>query len=133
RPVSASNVTGPTNSRAARVSTTSTVAPSSVRSRASCAALYAAIPPATPRMTRRPCQGRRGASAPGIGWLRALAAPLDEPELDVPGGERFERARRQLLLQAGGHRVPRQRVQLARVLGRDQHTQVLAPRVARGL
>ena len=51
RPESASKVGAPTNSRALGVGTTVTVCPISRRRRMTWAALYAAIPPATPRTT----------------------------------------------------------------------------------
>src|SRR5580704_6719941 len=49
RPVRALNVRGRTNSSAARVMITLTVKPRVMRARASSAALYAAMPPPTPR------------------------------------------------------------------------------------
>src|ERR1700730_14962449 len=51
RPLSAANVRGLTNSVAPAVITTSTAKPRWIRPRQSSAALYAAMPPATPRTT----------------------------------------------------------------------------------
>src|SRR6478672_9254842 len=51
-PDSAAHVGAPTNSSAAAVGTTVTSCPDSVRRRSSSQALYAAMPPATPRTTR---------------------------------------------------------------------------------
>src|SRR5690606_15293721 len=60
-------------------------------------------------------------------------ATLEQPELDVPRDQRLERPSRELLLEPRRDRLTRERVQLARVTGRDQHAQVLAPRVLRHL
>src|SRR5262245_50867223 len=97
------------------------------------------MPPATPNTTRRPCQGRRGtlvelrgvpASVGSGSWGTSrnhdAAAPLDQAEVDVLGQQGFQRTSGQLLFQAGRHRVLGQGIQLARVAGRDQYTQVLA-------
>src|SRR5512141_316526 len=51
RPVRAANVRGRTNSSAERVITTCTANPRSISARESSAALYAAMPPPTPRAT----------------------------------------------------------------------------------
>src|SRR5215475_6148057 len=61
-PLSAANVRGVTNSRAARVITTCTVCPASCRRRTSSADLYAATPPVTPRVMRM--DGSHGLLAP---------------------------------------------------------------------
>ena len=68
RPVSPSNVAGPTISAAAAVRTACTVAPALRSPRASDAALYAAMPPDTPSRTWRPSSGRELTTS-GVGRL----------------------------------------------------------------
>jgi hypothetical protein len=57
RPLRAWNVSAPTNSVARAVMQTCTVAPALMSRRTSSAALYAAMPPATPTTTRLPASG----------------------------------------------------------------------------
>src|SRR5690606_5896274 len=120
-PESASQVAAPTNRSAAAVGTTVTRWPASVSSRSSSAALYAAIPPATPRSTRATrdrglAVGRRGRQQAGV---------------DLPHGDR-----QRLLLRGGLHQRPdvlQQAlaelavvgVDLACPLGREDHQRVL--------
>ena len=96
RPVTPSNARGATNRRAAPVSTTSTVAPQSVRSRAIWIDLYEAIPPHTPRTTRLPSHGRPGSNASAA---RSPAAPGSRASLAGPPGDtaRYSVSRRRRL------------------------------------
>src|SRR3954465_1533550 len=67
RPVSPEKVAAPTNSRAARVSTTSTNAPSFCSARTSNTALYAATLPLTQTVIRLPMKRCGALDGPGGG------------------------------------------------------------------
>src|SRR3981189_1611820 len=64
---SAEKVTAPTKRWASSVSTGTTCAPASTRRRHSSAALYAAMPPVTPRTTRRPRKDGRSERSGDVG------------------------------------------------------------------
>src|SRR5262249_36857033 len=118
RRVTASNVTAPTNSVAPRERTTSTTAPRRVSSRASRTDLYAAIPPVTPRTTRRPCH------TSGLG-----AASTELAELQVTAGQLLHRKRGQLLHAFGllepGNRVGWKLIEIPCEPCSDEHAAVL--------
>src|SRR5690606_11603253 len=81
--------------------------------------------------TRRPFQGARGTRVTGGTTDRSPASvlappPLHQAELDLAGGQRLQRPRRELLLLTEGHGLPGQRVELPGVLRRHQHSEVLA-------
>ncbi len=71
-PERAAQVASPTKCRDAAVGTTRTSCPDSVNRRSSSHALYAAMPPLTPRTTL----GRRSGPLPTAGPVRGAAAPL---------------------------------------------------------
>src|SRR5690606_32191724 len=124
RPVIPSKVAAPTNSRAPAVMTTSTVAPAVTRPRATSAALYAAMPPETPRTTRRPVSTALESST-GRSGLVALDLALHEVERVLPlelGGL----GRHDLAL---GDLLEGDRQRLVRV-GHDQRRDVLAEALA---
>src|SRR5438105_10659214 len=91
--------------------------------------LYAAMPPVTPSTIRRPCHGRRGASAaPLMTVLHPPAATLCQLKFYFLSNKRLERARRELLLDAGRHSFARQCIELASVTRRHEQPEILAAR-----
>src|SRR5204862_7704457 len=98
---SASNVVRPTNSSAPCVNTGMTYAPASTSRRHTSTALYAAIPPETPRTIRRPSRiGLPRAPLFGGVFLGVVGAGLRLDRDDLACGDLFERDRQRL----AGHR-----------------------------
>src|SRR5690606_6436018 len=97
---SAENVVSPTKRRAPRVSTGTTWAPPSTSRRQTSTALYAAIPPATPRTMRRPSSKTRRpglvVAGPGPGVLVRLGALARAHHHDLVAGDLLERDRQRL-------------------------------------
>src|SRR5690606_21762841 len=133
-PDRAAQVASPTNRRAAAVGTTRTSWPDSVKSRSNSHALYAAMPPPTPRTTRGevdPSPAVTGSRRSlGVDRLRGEQVAVDLAEGD---GER-------LLLGSGLHQRPDVlqqalaelavvRVDLARPLRGEDHQGVLRRRL----
>src|ERR1700704_3955018 len=118
---SASNVVRPTNRNAPSVNTGMTWAPSSTRRRQTSIALYAAIPPETPRTIRRPPSTSVSALLGGF----ALAGLVLEHWLGV---DRNDLARRHLL-EGDGQRLPGYRGDLRRDDRAEPFTELAEVRV----